>query len=432
MNNFEKNMKKYGIAVIGGGAAGLAAACQAGESEFSTILLEQNDSLGKKLLITGGGHCNFSHEGSVADLVSCFHGQGKFLYSAFSKFGRERYLEFLQDAGLATTVDDRGRYLPKNGKADSVLAAFTHKLAQNRTDIVLSTKVIKLEQLDTGWLITAERNDNKNAEATTPFFAQTVILTSGTAAYPSTGANTSGLQLADSCGHQIIPLSSALAPIMLRETWVADLAGVTLADCGLSIRAKGGKVLESARGELLFTHKGVTGPLPLSLSRWIHQEGEWEVILDFVPDENAERIFELLKEAAENHPTGLPRRTLRQLIPESVAAALMQAVDIDPKAQANRITYKAYRRLAGQIKRCILTSSGPLPPTAGMTCRGGVNLSEVSSQTMMSKLCAGLFFAGDMLDLDGFSGGYNLQAAFSTGMLAGASAVACLRGELQG
>ncbi len=421
-----KNVHNTTIVVIGGGAAGLAAAVNAAKSEFSVTIIDQNEQFGAKLLLTGGGHCNFSHAGTVEDLVAGFHGQGRFLYSALSRYGRDEYIRFLNGCGVRVTSDPSGRWLPSGGRATDVRDAFVTKVRQLGVRQLMSMRARTIKRVGDTWELDLQTND-----AHTRLTARAVIIATGTAAYPSVGGGRDGLELAGQTGHSVIDLSAALAPIKIDESWVAKLAGVTLSDCGLGIRRRGEQMLEQARGELLFAHFGLTGPLPLSLSRWIDKPAIWEVVLDFIPEQNEELIYQQLMRMATDQPRAPLRNQLRLLIPRSVAEILLTQAGIPKFASANEISKKNYRRLAAIIKRCVLTSNGPVAPEVGMTCRGGVSLTEVSSKTMMSKKQPGIFFAGDLLDIDGHSGGYNLQAAFSTGMLAAESAVTWLRESTQ-
>jgi predicted Rossmann fold flavoprotein len=417
-------IQKTAIAILGGGQAGLAAAVPCGRSRFPTLLLDRNPQCGRKMLASGGGHCNFSHTGTVAELVEHFHGQGRFLYSALSKYGRDTYVRFLNGAGVQTIVDARGRLLPRSGRAADVCNAFIAAAERYRVDLRTRAQVTRVSGTSGRWRI--DYLDNGTPAVTE---AQSLIFATGTAAGPATGADPGGILLAAALGHQMVELSAALAPIEIREPWVGELAGVTLRDCGLLIRKKGGRAQATARGELLFTHSGLTGPLPLSLSRWIKAGDEQEVVLDFLPAQNQEQVILALTDGVAAHPRRSLRNLLRTLIPESLAAALLQVAGLPATVTGNETGKKACRRVAALLKQCVLHSTGPLPPESGMTCRGGIALSEVDPRTMMSKQSAGLFFAGDMLDIDGFSGGYNLQAAFSTGMLAGESAVAWLESQ---
>ncbi len=422
MSQGNKNVYNTTIVVIGGGAAGLAAAVNAAKSEFSVTMLDQNEQFGAKLLLTGGGHCNFSHAGTVEDLVAGFHGQGRFLYSALSKYGRDEYIRFLNGCGIQAKSDSSGRWLPSDGRATDVRDAFVKRARQLGVQQLMSMRARTIERVGDTWVLGLQANDSHPR-----LTARAVIVATGTAAYPSVGGNRDGLELARQTGHSIINLSAALAPIKTNESWVPELAGVTLSDCGLGIRRRGEKILEQARGELLFAHFGLTGPLPLSLSRWIDKPAIWEVVLDFVPEQNEELIYQQLTHMATDQPRALLRNQLRLFIPRSVAEILLTQAGMPKYASANEISKKNYRRLAETLKRCVLTSNGPVAAETGMTCRGGVSLADVSSRTMMSKQQPGLFFAGDLLDIDGHSGGYNLQAAFSTGMLAAEGAVTWLR-----
>ncbi|HHX36731.1 MAG TPA: aminoacetone oxidase family FAD-binding enzyme, partial [Clostridiaceae bacterium] len=403
-------MKKPGIIIIGGGAAGLAAAVEATKGPFGTLLLEKNAHCGKKMLLTGGGRCNFSHSGTTRDLISAFHGQGKFLYSSLSRYGSDHYIAFLRDSGVAVKCEDDGRYFPQNNRAATVRDAFIQALKQAGCPPLCQYEVRAIEHQSESKLykITAVHNHE-----THHFSAPTVILAAGAPCYKHTGSDGHGLTMAAELGLTITSIKPALTAIPIKENWVKYLSGVTLSDCRLSIwdsRTK--KQIAVERGELLFTHRGISGPVALNQSRWC--DGPHLTLqLNLLPNYHFETYMIDFKKQIEKRPKITVLRHLQQRLPASLARIILSTADCPESLQGAHLSRDMLRTIAQFVTAAPLT---PLPlgsPNRGMTCRGGIALKNMTAHSLMTKNLPGLFCAGDMLDLDGKTGGYNLQAAYA-------------------
>lgn len=415
----EEKRIKTGIAVIGGGPAGLAAALEAARGAYEVTVFERNPECGRKLMLTGGGHCNYSRAGTTEELIAGFHGAGRFLYSALSRFGNEVDRAFLAENGVETVEDHRGRWLPRSGRARDILDVYLTVAKRRQIRFFYETKIDALRS-GPGPLFTLRGQQNGDPISVE---AAAVILATGTRCFIHTGSDGLGLQLAALMGHHLVPLTTALAPIQVEDSPFRRLSGVTLADVALSIRpASAKKPRETQRGELLFSHIGLTGPTALNLSRWVDGSEPCRLILDFCPDLRLNDLETAIFNEAHARPRHQVKRLVQQHVPGSVALVLMERADVAADLTGDHLSRAAARALAQGLKATELIAGPPFPVEKGMTCRGGVSLKEVSPSTMMSKLVPGLFFAGDLLDLDGNSGGYNLQAAFATGSLAGLSA----------
>lgn len=427
-----RSEQRTGIAVIGGGPAGLAAAVEAAAGPFPVTVLDSQPGCGQKLLLTGGGHCNFTHTGTVETFVDAFHGQGRFLYSALSRYDNRHYIDFLAENGLAARADVRNRYLPVTGSARDVLNVYLSVLRRQRAAVRCFSRVTDIRQRAAGAfeLTVLETDPAAGGGNTVRLLAQAVILAGGAPCFCQTGSDGALLQLAAGLGLPAVPVSPALAAVDLSD-WPSDaLAGITLTDCVLSVRQAGRKKpVETERGELLLTHRGLSGPLALNLSRWL-TDGTFELRLNTVPDIPAPELAAALMAAAGNAPQTPVRRLMKRHMPEALAAHFLRTAAADPALPGARLNKQLAARLADLATGAQLT---PLPfrrSDRGMTCRGGISLKALSPATMMAAAVPGLFAAGDMLDLDGRCGGFNLQAAYSTGRTAGASAVQFLQNHL--
>lgn len=424
--------QRTGIAVIGGGPAGLAAAVEAASGPFPVTVLESQPCCGQKLLLTGGGHCNFTHTGTPETFVDAFHGQGRFLYSALNRYDNRHYIDFLAENGLASRADTRNRYLPASGSARDVLNVYLAVLNRQRAAVHRHSLVTTVRRLPNRSfeLTVLQTNPKAGRPNTSRLLAQAVILAGGAPCFCRTGSDGALLDLAAGLGLPTVPVTPALIAIDLQD-WPSDeLAGITLTDCILSVRQTGRKKpLETERGELLLTHRGISGPLALNLSRWLTDE-TFELQLNLVPDVPASVLAADLMAAAGCAPKTPVRRLMKRYMPEALAVHLLRTTAADLSLPGARLNKPLAGRLAGLATGTRLTPMPPQDPGQGMTCRGGIALKALSPATMMATAIPGLFAAGDMLDLDGRSGGFNLQAAYSTGRTAGASAVQFLQNHL--
>jgi len=428
------------ILIVGGGAAGLLAAIAGGRAGVPATLVERNSRLGTKILLSGGGRCNLTNAGDIPHLVSSFPGNGKFLYSAFTRFGSDEVRALLAEEGVETRVEDQGRVFPTDGGATAVVAALERAARKAGATIHTGTPVDSVRlgggacpgggARQGGDAFTISAADGRS------WRAARVILASGGVTYPSTGTTGDGYRWAREMGHTVIPPRPALVALETRETWPGLVPGVALRGAAVYVHA-GGRVWDQSQEDVLFTHFGLSGPAVLNVSRQAVVAGEaypGEVVIGIRLD--PETPPEAWRNRLEDRIRENPRRLVRNLFegwwPASLAKVLCAeagAAELgdgeagaDPRGRAGQLPRAVRDRLAAYLFELRLTLARPRPIEEAMVTAGGVSVREVDPRSMASRLVPGLFLAGEMLDVDGLSGGYNLQAAFSTGWLAGEAA----------
>lgn len=409
--------KKYDCVVIGGGPAGMMAAIRAGELGKKVLLLEKNKTLGKKLLLTGDGRCNISHlEKSNKDFSIKFGKKGDFLLSAFSVFGSREAFEFFEKNGLLLNVEKDGRIFPKSNKSNDVLNKLVELLRKNKVDILYDSEVkdIVVKNDKIGKIIL-----NDGAE----FSATNYILTTGGKSYAFTGSNGSGFVFAERLGHTIVAITPALSPIKLKDVWVKDLAGISFQNVDISFFQNGKKFLERS-GDILFTHFGITGPVILNASNDLGdyiKKGSISIFLDLFSNMSSENLKEELLKIIESNKNKLIKNILSSLFPEKICLVILKLCNIDISKKGADISRSEILKIVKLIKNVELHFDGLMGLDMAMATGGGVDLREIDSKTMKSKIIDNLFFAGEVIDLVGISGGYNLQMCWSTGYVAGNS-----------
>ncbi|MGE5591836.1 MAG: NAD(P)/FAD-dependent oxidoreductase [Bacillota bacterium] len=440
------------VLIIGGGAAGLLAAIAAAERGARTVLLERNPQPGIKILMSGGGRCNITNTGDVPHLVDSFPGNGRFLYSSFRAFGNDDILRLLAEEGVATHVEDRGRVFPDSADAHDVVRALVRRARAAGAELVTGTRVKSVERLrpdgrqepDTagepaaagqpdrpGFRVTGVRLEGRGArvrEVGPALIWETdrLVITTGGVSYPSSGSTGDGYAWAEAMGHRIVPPRPAIVGLEARESWPAAVRGVALRDVTVMVRA-GGKTYARSPGDVLFTHFGISGPATLNASHQAvlaeeEHPGQVELAVRLEPDSTREAWEERLRQALADHPRQLVRNVLTAWWPASLASTVMDLAGLPGDREAAHLTREERGRLAALLHEIRLTLKRPRPLAEAMVTAGGVDVREVNPRTMGSRLVPGLYFAGEVLDVDGISGGYNLQGAYSTGWLAGRSA----------
>ncbi|WP_226846690.1 NAD(P)/FAD-dependent oxidoreductase [Dehalogenimonas etheniformans] len=442
MNNPPKSMDQIQIIVIGGGAAGLIAAGRAAELGASVTLLERMDAPGKKLLITGKGRCNITNTALLKEFLSAFGPNGRFLHGAFHRFFRDELLDFFRRRGVETENERGGRVFPVSDNAADVVNALVSYAKGNGVEIRPNSRVVGIERGCDGII-------SVQLESCEILSAKAVILTTGGASYPATGSAGDGFKLARGVGHKINPLYPALVPLVLKETSFAIACqGVALKNIRLTAFAcdkvsipevtiehdygrgtgyeKPAKpIIESRFGEMLFTHFGIGGPITLLMSQAVARAldaSPVSISIDLKPAlSNKELDTRLQREFAASPKRQLPA-ILRELLPEKMVEVMAGISGIPLGRTASNFTIENRRSLVRLLKNLTFEIKCTLPLGAAMVTAGGVELTEVDPKTMASKLVPGLYLAGEVLDLDADTGGYNLQAAFSTGWVAGEAA----------
>lgn len=429
-------MDRYDVIVVGGGPAGMMAAGTAAEAGAKTLLLEKMDRPGRKLRITGKGRCNLTNSAPIDDFIEHFVDHGRFLYSAFSRFFSDDLMDFMHALGIQTIVERGGRVFPVDDDAQKIVLALEKWMLDKGVVLRNQSRVEKLlvrdGQID-GVSFVEMQSRSIHSKATGKSIHQgchsnTVILATGGASYPGTGSTGDGYRLAASLGHTIIPIRPALVPLEISGEVPVRLQGLSLRNVNVRFLHEG-SVFAEAFGEMLFTHFGVSGPVILSLSRQVVDalRADWavELSIDLKPALDEAKLDSRLLRDLDRHGKRQFQTILKELLPRKLIPVCIEAVEIPARKPAHQITAQERERLHLWLKDFRLSITGHRSFKEAIITAGGVDLREVDPRTMGSKLVEGLFFAGEVLDLDADTGGYNLQAAFSTGWLAGESAVEC-------
>ncbi len=409
--------KKYDLAVIGGGAAGMIAAGHAGELGSRVVLLEKNRNLGVKLAITGKGRCNITNaEEDLKNLINIYGKNGKFLYSALNKFSNKDVVDFFENLGLKTKLERGGRILPASDNAKDVVSSLKKYLNEGNVEVRLNSPVEKI--------ITHTKNNNdkkidkiilKNGEE---IIADSFLFTTGGKSYPRTGSTGDAYKWLEKIGHTVVEPKPALSPIIVKEKIVEELEGLSLKNVEISIWDN--HKLYSSFGEALFTNKGLSGPIVLDLSRKICKikTKDLKIKIDYKPaldyptlDKRILRDFEELRNRQF-------KNSLDKLLPRKLIPVIINLSGIDENKKVNEITKIERKKLIKLLKEFEMSFKGLVGFEKAIVTSGGVDLKEVDPKTMKSKIINNLYFAGEILDIDGPTGGYNLQVAWSTGYLA--------------
>lgn len=409
------------VIVAGGGAAGMAAGVAAAMHGSSVLLLEKNEKLGKKLFITGKGRCNVTNDCDAQELLKSVVTNGRFLYSSFYGFGSGDMAALLKEAGCPLKTERGGRMFPVSDKASDVIKALEKRLLELGAVISLKTEVKGLllgEGRCRGVLF-------KNAEGREEkAYGDSVILALGGLSYPTTGSTGDGYRFAGEAGHTVTALSPALVPFVVKEPEAGELMGLSLRNIGAQVK-RGNKTIYQGFGEMLFTHYGVSGPVLLSASSYAARElkkGPLTLVLDLKPGLSEEQLDARLVREFEAVKNKQFKNVLAPLFPSRLVPVMVKRSGILPEKKVNEITRRERERIISATKEFSLTLTGLRDYKEAVITQGGVCVKEINPSTMESKLVPGLYFAGEMLDLDALTGGFNLQIAWSTAFAAGNAA----------
>lgn len=408
------------LIVIGGGPAGIMAALAASGAGADVTLWERNDKLGRKLALTGKGRCNITNRCDNRELVRNIPGNGIFLYSAFARFSAEDTWNFFESQGLALKTERGRRVFPLSDSAPEVVATLERALSQAGVEVAYRMRAKKLE-LKQGKVCGVY----DYAGGLHPVDA--VIVATGGVTYPATGSTGDGYDLARAVGHSIVEPRPSLVPLETRETWPAEVTGLALKNVELRILS-GEKVLDKAFGEMLFTHFGISGPIVLSLSQAVTAApggGQGlTAVIDLKPALDEQQLTERLRRNFEKFSRKHYVNSLSELLPSSLIPVFARLSGIAEHKTVNQLTRAERATVLRLLKALPLTIKRPRPIEEAIVTAGGVCLREIDPKTMQSKLAPGLYFAGEVMNIDGYTGGYNLQAAWSSGWVAGKSAAA--------
>jgi len=409
------------VCTIGAGPAGLMAAVHAAPAS-ATVVVEANAKAGRKLLLTGGGRCNFSHAGQPQEIAQAFGKAGRFLRYGLYELPPEAVTTFFRERGLAARVQPDGCVFPASNKARDVLEVLLRQADALGVLFAFGQPVVDLTADDSSFTI--HTKDQRISAAR-------VVIATGGVSWPQTGSTGDGYRLAANLGHTIIPPRPALVPLVVQENWVGELAGVSLADVRIAAMVKGRKV--GTVGNMLFTQSGIGGPAVLDLSRLLADElfesnAGTLASIDMAAELDEAGFDQRLRETIQDHPKKTVANVLAESLPRQLSHVVCRLAECDCDLQVGHLTTQMRRRIVSLIKGLPLRIMGTEPIAKATVTRGGVSLEEIDPKTMESRICPGLFFAGEVIDVDGPCGGYNLQACWSTGALAGRSAAHSLTG----
>lgn len=407
------------VIVIGAGAAGLMAAYVASRQGKSVIVLEKTNQTGKKIRISGKGRCNITNAAPIPELIENYPGNGRFLYGALNRFSNKDLIDLLGDLGVETKVERGNRVFPVSDDANQIAGALEKAVRESGAQVLYNRRIAAI-------LVEQQAVVGVSDEHGRVYHGNRVILATGGASYPGTGSTGDGYKLAKAVGHSIVPIFPSLVPLKTKESWVKDVAGLSLRN--VELRIIGGASSKRVFGEMVFTHLGISGPIVLTLSREIAkqlQESKKDIKaeIDLKPALGEEQLDERIQRDFHKYIRKQFNNGLDDLLPKSLIPIIIQLSGIESTKPIHQISRDERKRLVDLIKHLPLTITDTFPLATAIVTAGGVDVKEVNPKTMESKLVPGLFLAGEVLDIDGLTGGFNLQAAFSTGFLAGKTAV---------
>ncbi|MGE6488111.1 NAD(P)/FAD-dependent oxidoreductase [Paenisporosarcina sp. NPDC076898] len=413
----------YDVIIVGGGPSGLMAAIAAGEIGKKVLLLEKGTKLGKKLAISGGGRCNVTNRLSQEEIVKHIPGNGRFLYSPFSVFNNEDIITFFEGLGVELKEEDHGRMFPVSNRAQDVVDTLVRQLEKLRVEVLFERPVAKL-------LMNEDKVLGVRLKSGQEILSKSVVLAVGGKAVPQTGSTGDGYPWAQRAGHTVTTLYPTEVPLLSDEKFIRskELQGLALRDVAVSVLNKKGKVLITHQMDMLFTHFGLSGPAILRCSQFVVKErmknGESPVdmVIDSLPQENAESTFQMLVKLMKEDAKKSVKNVWKGVAPERWLLFLLNRAGIEPNEIGANLSNEKVRILAGLLKSFTMKVNGTQPIEKAFVTGGGVSVKEIEPKTMASKKKPGLYFCGEILDIHGYTGGYNITSALVTGKIAGMSA----------
>lgn len=414
---------KYDVIVIGGGPSGLMAAIGAAEQKAKVLLIDKGDKLGRKLAISGGGRCNVTNKLPIDEIIKHIPGNGRFLYSAFSLFSNEDIITFFEKLGIQLKEEDHGRMFPVTDKAQSVIDALLSRLKQLKVDIKTNSPVHNVHYKN-GKVTSVEM---KNGDT---YVTKSVVIAVGGKSVPHTGSTGDGYAWAKKAGHTITELFPTEVPVTSAAPFIKEkaLQGLSLRNVALSVLNPKGKALITHQMDMIFTHFGISGPAVLRCSQFVVKAMEkWDLkevtmSIDAIPDKKEEALFQELNKKIKDDPKKSIKNLFKGILPERYLLFLLEQSGIEPNAQGANLSNEKLRSFVANCKMFQFKVNGTLSLDKAFVTGGGVSVKEIEPKTMASKLTEGLFFCGEILDIHGYTGGYNITSAFVTGRLAGINA----------
>lgn len=414
-------MKQYDVIVIGGGPSGLMAAIAAGEQGADVLLIDKGNKLGRKLAISGGGRCNVTNRLPVEEIIKHIPGNGRFLYSAFSEFNNEDIIKFFENLGIQLKEEDHGRMFPVTDKAQSVVDALLNRLKQLRVTIRTNEKIksVIYEDGQTAGIVT------NNGEM---IHSQAVIIAVGGKSVPHTGSTGDGYEWAEAAGHTVTELFPTEVPVTSSEPFIKQktLQGLSLRDVAVSVLNKKGKPIITHKMDMLFTHFGLSGPAILRCSQFVVKELKKQpqvpIRIDLYPDINEETLFQKMYKKLKEAPKKAIKNVLKPWMQERYLLFLLEKNGISPNVSFSELPKDPFRQFVKDCKQFTVLANGTLSLDKAFVTGGGVSVKEIDPKKMASKKMEGLYFCGEILDIHGYTGGYNITSALVTGRLAGLNA----------
>ncbi|HZK54512.1 MAG TPA: NAD(P)/FAD-dependent oxidoreductase [Desulfosporosinus sp.] len=411
-------MSEYQVIVVGGGAAGMMAAGQAAKGGAKVLLLEKKEHLGRKIAISGKGRCNLTNEENVTEFISHYPGNGRFLHGILREFDNVALRQFFSSYGVETKVERGGRVFPVSDDAEKVVEALKNFINEKGVEV---RSGIAVEEI----LVENGQVKGVRGAGQKRYLAPTVIVCTGGASYPATGSNGDGFKFGRKLGHNVITPRPALVPLKTSEAWVKELQGLALKNVEASLWIEGKKAITEF-GEMLFTHFGVSGPIILTLSRQagdaLRSGKQVQLRVNFKPALSPEQLDARVQRDFQKYSNKQFKNALDDLLPQSLIPVMIRLSGINPEGVVHQISRDERKRLVGLLQELPVTITETLPLETAIVTAGGIAVKEINPKTMASKHVNGLYWAGEVVDVDGITGGYNLQAAFSMGFRAGRSA----------
>ncbi|MBB6630156.1 NAD(P)/FAD-dependent oxidoreductase [Clostridium algidicarnis] len=401
-------MKK--VVVIGAGPAGLMAALKASENN-TVYLIEANEKIGKKLYITGKGRCNVTNAKDISDFFDYIPGNPEFLYSSLYTFNNLDVMNYLESLGVPLKVERGDRVFPASDKSSDIIAAFNKELIQKNIKIILNSKV-------KDFLYTNKSITSVVLQSGEEIKADNFILCTGGVSYPQTGSSGDGYRFAKKLGHNIIKAKPSLVPIEIKEEWIKDLQGLSLKNVELSV-IKNNKTIFKEFGEMIFTHYGISGPIVLTSSRYVNNKESYKIKIDLKPSLDISTLDNRVQKDFIKYINKDFKNALIDLLPSKLIDVIIMLSGISPEKKVNTITRDERRSLVNLLKNIEVNVKGLRSIDEAIVTAGGIDTKEIDASTMKSKIIDNLYFAGEVIDVDAFTGGYNVQIALSTGYLAG-------------
>lgn len=401
------------VIVIGGGPSGMMAAINA-SNNYDVLLLEKNEKLGKKLSITGKGRCNITSSKDISEFFDYIPTNHDFLYSALYSFTNTDTIKFFEKLGVPLKSERGDRVFPKSDNAHDIIDALYKELKRKNVKIKYNSRVAKLLKKD-NQIVKLVLNDGTEIEG------DYYILSTGGKSYPQTGSTGDGYKLASECGHTIVEPKPALVPIETNENWIGELQGLSLKNVELNIIDKNNNVIYSEFGEMIFTHFGISGPIVLSASRVVNNRKNLKASINLKPALTPEELDKRIQRDFLKYSNKEFKNSLKDLLPQRLIDVIIKLSGIDEYKKVNSITKEERKRLGSIIQNFTLNIKGLRPIEEAIITSGGIDVKEINPSTMNSKIIKNLYFCGEIMDVDAYTGGFNLQIALSTGYIAGSN-----------